>query len=319
MKKLLLLTTLIISATQLFAQDCSDLFISEYVEGNYNNKAIEIYNPTSLPINLSKYRLIRWNNGSATYNPQGAVDLPDFEIASHDVAVLVIDKTDCTLGGQDTCVFEGLKNAADWYLCADYNICNALSHNGNDALSLNKKDGNTPGAFVDVFGLIGEDPGQSWTDTAPYTQSAGGAYWTKDQTLIRKQTVKKGIVISSTPGPGTPYTGAFNPTAEWDSLPINTFNQLGFHKCDCGSTAVVNTNTVKINMEPNPANNVLFISANKLINRIEIYDLAGKMVHYQTILSQKQSILINQLPSGTYIVKTNLSDKSVSYNKIVKQ
>jgi predicted extracellular nuclease len=43
---------------------CSDLFISEYVEGNLFNKAIELYNPTPYAIDLSNYRLIRWDNGS---------------------------------------------------------------------------------------------------------------------------------------------------------------------------------------------------------------------------------------------------------------
>ena len=35
-----------------FAQDCSDLFISEYVEGPANDNGLEIYNPT-----LSKHLL----------------------------------------------------------------------------------------------------------------------------------------------------------------------------------------------------------------------------------------------------------------------
>ena len=35
------------------AQNCTDLFISEYIEGSYNNKAIELYNPTNEAIDLS--------------------------------------------------------------------------------------------------------------------------------------------------------------------------------------------------------------------------------------------------------------------------
>ena len=35
--------------------DCTDLFFSEYVEGWSNNKALEIYNPTSNAINLDNY------------------------------------------------------------------------------------------------------------------------------------------------------------------------------------------------------------------------------------------------------------------------
>ena len=33
------------------AQDCEDLFISEYLEGSGNNKGLEIYNPTPDIIN----------------------------------------------------------------------------------------------------------------------------------------------------------------------------------------------------------------------------------------------------------------------------
>ena len=50
----------------LFAQNCTNLFISEYVEGSGNNKVIELYNPTSDAIDLSNYALSRWSNGSTT-------------------------------------------------------------------------------------------------------------------------------------------------------------------------------------------------------------------------------------------------------------
>ena len=44
---------------------CTELFISEYVEGTSNNKAIEIYNPTAFEVDLSGYRVETWNNGSS--------------------------------------------------------------------------------------------------------------------------------------------------------------------------------------------------------------------------------------------------------------
>ena len=49
-----------------FAQNpapCSNLFISEYVEGSSFNKAIEIYNPTSGDIDLSKFKIWTSFNG----------------------------------------------------------------------------------------------------------------------------------------------------------------------------------------------------------------------------------------------------------------
>ena len=63
-KNLLLLLSLI--TINLFAQDCDDLFISEYVEGPGNNNAIEIYNPTNDEINLDGYTINRYGNGSQT-------------------------------------------------------------------------------------------------------------------------------------------------------------------------------------------------------------------------------------------------------------
>ena len=48
------------------SQDCSDLFISEYVEGPGNNNAIEIYNPTNSSIDLSGYTINRYSNGASS-------------------------------------------------------------------------------------------------------------------------------------------------------------------------------------------------------------------------------------------------------------
>lgn len=60
MKKALSISFFAILTLAIYAQPCSDLFISEYVEGSYNNKAIEIYNPTNQPVNLSDYQLVRY-------------------------------------------------------------------------------------------------------------------------------------------------------------------------------------------------------------------------------------------------------------------
>ena len=40
------------------AQDCSELFISEYIEGPGNNNAIEIYNPTNTQLIYQLIQLI---------------------------------------------------------------------------------------------------------------------------------------------------------------------------------------------------------------------------------------------------------------------
>ena len=73
-----------IMATMSYAQDCSDLFISEYVEGVGNNKALEIYNPTSADIDLSEYMVIRYSNGATSATSANAVQLTG-TIAAYDV------------------------------------------------------------------------------------------------------------------------------------------------------------------------------------------------------------------------------------------
>ncbi|HMS52461.1 MAG TPA: T9SS type A sorting domain-containing protein, partial [Chitinophagales bacterium] len=174
------------------------------------------------------------------------------------------------------------------------------------------------GAFVDIFGLIGEDPGQSWTDTYPYTQAAGGAYWTRDQTLIRKPGITQGV----TTNPGTPYTGAWNPTAEWDSLPRNTFNQLGFHQCDCGMLAGINNHNPLANnftMYPNPTTGNLYFEAPKLVSQVQILTLAGLETTAIKPNSQKFTLNTSDLPQGTYFVKLQYIDKTMYLRKVVVQ
>ena len=96
MKRLLPLFGFMILSVIISAQ-CSDLFISEYVEGYANNKAIEIYNPTGDAIQLSDYSLARFSNGSTVAGDNKVIPLPDHSLASNDVFVVVVDLTDTDL------------------------------------------------------------------------------------------------------------------------------------------------------------------------------------------------------------------------------
>lgn len=66
MKKFYSLMMAIVVTASVFAQPCSKLFFSEYIEGSGNNKAIEIYNPTSVAVSLTGYQLVEYTNGSGT-------------------------------------------------------------------------------------------------------------------------------------------------------------------------------------------------------------------------------------------------------------
>ena len=92
-RPLLLIFSLLILSQMLFAQ-CSELFFSEYVEGYANNKALEIYNPTNAPINLSGYSIARFSNGSTTANEQKVINLPNVMLNPYATYVVVVDLTD---------------------------------------------------------------------------------------------------------------------------------------------------------------------------------------------------------------------------------
>lgn len=140
------------------AQDCSDLFISEYIEGSSNNKCIEIYNPTGSAVDLSSYTLAFYFNGSnSPSNPQ--IQLVG-SVAAGDVYVVCDDGS-----------------ASQFLAQADLTPTRSF-FNGDDAVALTKD-----GANIDVIGVIGNDPGSQW---------GSGLASTQNNTIRRKVSVTQG-------------------------------------------------------------------------------------------------------------------------------
>lgn len=165
MKRSLLLYAALFLTTVVSAQ-CTDLFFSEYVEGSSNNKALEIFNPTSAAINLSNYRVQLYSNGSSTPG------------------------TTLTLTGtlNPGSVFVIANASANDSIKAKANVTNSVANfNGDDAIALLR--GNDT---LDIIGVIGEDPGTFW---------AVDSGSTLDKTLVRKASVQEGTknwALSST-------------------------------------------------------------------------------------------------------------------------
>lgn len=306
MKKILLSVIAIASISFAHSQ-CSELFISEYVEGNYNNKAIEIYNPTSAPINLSVYRLIRWQNGSATADQTASFVLSlSGTIASHDVKVFVIDRRVVGATGQDTVVFADLQAKADTFACPDYNVNSTLSFNGDDAMSLQKNIGGT-WTNVDIFGVIGERPTTAWTDTDPYNDGTG-EYLTKDKSLVRKSTITNGV---------TTNPASFNTLAEWDVYDMNTFTNLQAHDCACNQTSINEISNTTVSFLPNPVNSNLIVSSKRNIETINIINILGESVFTSSPNSYNVNINFQSMENGVYFVIINAGENQIT-QKVVK-
>ena len=174
--------------------------------------------------------------------------------------------------------------------------------NGNDAMVLTKN-----GVIIDVIGRVGEDPASgAWTDDAA-SGFTMGSWWTAQHTLIRKNTVLYGDDNG---------LDLFNPSLEWDSLVVGSWNDLGTHTCDCiGTSAVNDVKEVSYVVYPNPANagEVITITANSKIDNIEIINILGERV----LTTTSTKINTNHISKGTYIMLINLSDGRVIENKII--
>ena len=292
--------------TIMIAQDCSELFISEYVEGSGNNKALEIYNPTSAAIDLSEYIIIRYSNGATSASASNAVQLVG-SIPSKDVHVGVISKLNASGTGQDVPVDLALQSKADEFYCPDYNVSNAWYWNGNDAIVLAKGSINeiTNATIVDVFGRVGENPSSgAWTaDTSSgFTQ---GAWWTMNHTLIRKSDVLFG---------DTDPIDLFNPSSEWDSIPEDSWGDLGKHECDCANASSIGgIHNISYKIYPNPAKNgeTVSIATHTNIENIIVTNMLGEQV------KSYNSINTSGFASGSYIIDIEFSNGILAKEKLI--
>ncbi len=322
MKKLLLSIFALTSFVSVNAQ-CSDIFISEYVEGSNNNKALELYNPTPNYIALNNnYRMIRYNNGTTAaageINTQARISLGTHVMAPYSTWVIVLDRRDTTqTSGTNIVVAPALIATADTFLCYDYNVSYTMNFNGNDAISIQKTaDGGTTWTYVDIFGMMGDAAmvsGSSWSDQFPYDGSVG-AWWTLNHTLIRKASVTGGVTTNPSP--------EFIVTAEYDSLPEDTWTNLHFHNCVCYTGVNEIDNSVSVNVYPNPSHaDYAYVSAGEPIEMIEVYNVIGKKVFTKqgNKSSSKMIIETSALAKGIYIVKASFAKNKTTTVKLSVQ
>jgi len=337
-KFLLSLTALLFLSIASFGQ-CSDLFISEYVEGSGNNKALEIYNPTNSPINLGNYRLIRWDNGAITAPDNGIMPLPaNLSIPAYDVIVIALNLTDPNGTGQTAPIAAALQEKADTLLSngcgTEPGNIRTFCFNGDDALSLEKNVGGT-WTRIDIFACIGEQPTNSqgtasptagWTDLAPFSSMPEGyttandgpyffRYWTQDQTLKRKPTVNGGVTTNPAPQ-------SFNASVQWDSLAVDMFDSLGFHTCVCN---IVGFNELpaseKLTVYPNPSNEKVSFETELAISDVVIYNITGQVVAEMKnpLITKNVRIDTHQIPQGVYTVKLIYKNGAQASRKIIIQ
>lgn len=171
------------------------VFISQYVEGTGNNKAIEVYNGTLSDLDLAagNYVLQQFDNGSLT----ASVTIALSGVLSSG-STLVVGRPSDPLAYAPDAAISGLPNL----LTNKY-----LTFNGDDVVVL--RSGGATGTVLDRVGQVGANATSSlWSLSV------------RNRTLSRKQTVFTGTVGS--------VTAAF-PLDQWESSDNDTFTDLGSH------------------------------------------------------------------------------------------
>ena len=207
-------------------QTSDALFISEYIEGSSNNKALEIFNGTGSAVDLSEYEIWKVVNGGswseATLSLSGTLPADSVYI----IAYIGANSTILALA-------DVTWSSANW--------------NGNDAVGLAKNIGRTM-TLIDAVGEEGADPGTGWNVAGISNATAG-------HTLIRKSVITVGNTDWTTSA-GTDEAGS-----EWIVHDQDHFDDLGSHTFGEGTNLPPVISNIATNPITPSIDDPVFISA----------------------------------------------------------
>ncbi len=253
----------------------TDLFFSEYIEGGSNNKALEIFNGTGGAVDLSDYKVELYANGATA--PGNTLTLSG-TLAHGDVYVIANASANATILG-----------------LADV-TSTVTFFNGDDAVAIKKI---STDSYVDIFGVIGQDPDLASTPTLGWI--ATGGYATVNKTLVRKPNVSQGISVNPTiTGPNV-NTDFVTLGTEWDVYAQDTLDYLGTHTFNPGGNPMAETPTF------NPAEGVHLNPINVTISSTT----PGAVIYYTTNGNVPNDT--STLYTGPVAISANTTLKAIAY------
>jgi hypothetical protein len=229
----------------------TELFFSEYAEGAHqsgvsynggvststgNERALEVFNPTTSTVNLNPYSVRRYSNGSVSVVDEERL------MRTTGANTLTSGSTFVYANGEATLV--AIRSVASQYGGTPYNT-NGPNHvgvaptgnvsyfNGDDAVALVRYPSGTAGqgngVIVDLVGVIGEQPllasgatGGNWSSTNPADGTTPAIFVSSaNQTIIRRPAVSTGVRTNPSPqnvpgsNPPVRAVGGYSIANEW--------------------------------------------------------------------------------------------------------
>lgn len=324
MKKILQLIIFTVFVMAANAQNCSDLFISKYLEGTGNNKAIELYNPTPNAIDLSGYSLGRFSNGSTSFT---GIQLPQAMIQPYGTYVYVIDKRDSLGTGFEVPVWNGYQLVDTLFdqvtnepiLDSAGNVIFGVQFDSerkalfgttyHEYLDLQSRadtficpvydcvmyfNGNDAVALV--AGSAPSGTGDNIIDVigvigalpldAQGNEELGWVDANGYWVTRNSSLVRQPYIEKGTGLVASATLDTFD-YSQWQDYPNNRFTILdGTHDCSCDPN-FVNTsvvNAIPFQVYPNPTEGRVVIEAQEMIQAIEVYNIMGQAIKRQQLV-----------------------------------
>ncbi len=257
--------------------------ITEYVEGSGSNKAVEISNLGSEPVDLGagNYKLAMFRDGSPTEHEDRKIFLTG-----------MLDP------GKSFVVFNESADPEFQFPEGMGAASSVTFYNGNDALVLTAND-----VIIDVFGRVGENPdGGAWVDPN------NADFSTAEKTLRRKNSVNAGDTVADDAFPGD--------VNQWAVFGADVADGLG-----CPGENACTDDGGEGPAIPEPIENYLLIteyvegsSSNKAIelsnvgaNDIDLFTMGYRLEAYNNGSTRVSNALnlFGLLPSGSSVVIHN--------------
>ena len=116
---------------------------------------------------------------------------------------------------------------------------------------------------------------------------------------------------------------SFDTFMEYDTLVVNSWDGLGSHTCQCGSTSVNENEQLEIttaNIYPNPSNSgAINIEVEHEVSLIEIYSPEGKLVEsiVPAVNARKIEFNSSDWNSGVYFVNLRYATGTTFSHRVV--